>query len=246
MSVREIQFGNRTIRFDLVYSSRKTLEISVLPDRRVIVKAPAGKSEAQVLQRVRQRARWIVRQQAYFLQFDDPQPAKKYISGESFRYLGRQYRLKVISPTPDDDAAAPPPCNECVRLVGGYLRVYSRHKDDGDRVRRLVTRWYREHARRKFAERLHHCAKIVARFGIHPSHVTLRAMKNRWGSCTASGTILLNPRLIEFPTYCIDYVILHELIHLKHRHHGKEFYQLLDTVLPEWPVIKRRLEQPVE
>ena len=245
----EIQYGKNRICFNLTRSERRTLEISVWPDGRVVVKAPADKSIDAILRRVRKRAHWILKQQAYFEQFESPQPPREYVSGESFRYLGKQYRLKIIDiqkdGTENDQRRIESENNhlhrEQVKLVGGYLRVFTQRKEDRSHIKQLVDRWYRRHAERKFAERLGVCQEIMRRHGVGEVTFEIRKMKNRWGSCTPKGRILLNPHLVEFPTYCIDYVILHELCHLLHPHHSKEFYRLLKSVLPEWETIRKNL-----
>lgn len=236
----EIQYGSKTIHFELTFAERKTLEIAVLPDQSVFVKAPNGKPLDEVLQRVQKRARWILKQQAYFASFPQTTAEKEYVSGETFRYLGKQYLLKVIPLNSDSENRLPG--KECVKMVGRYIRVYTWEKDNPSRVKRLLDAWYRDHAEKKFQERIEVCTQVVEKYGIKRLAVEIRAMKNRWGSFTPSGKVLLNPRLIECPTYCIDYVILHEFCHLKYPNHSKEFYRLLQTVLPEWQEIKKRLE----
>lgn len=236
----KIQYGYNTIKFDISFSERKTLEIAVLPDQSVFVKAPEGKRLEEVLQRVQKRARWIVKQQSYFASVNNSFPSKEYVSGETFRYLGRQYRLKIIALNSHFDETIP--SKECVRMIGRYIRVYTKQKDNSSHVKRLLDRWYRAHAERKFEERIDLCSQVMQKYDVKRPSVEIRVMKNRWGSFTPSGKVLLNPRLIEWPTYCIDYVILHEMCHLKYPNHSKQFYQLLETVLPEWEEIKRRLE----
>ena len=231
----EIRYGEQSIPFDLTFAERRTLEISVWPDGRVVVKAPHGKAPDLVATRVQKRARWILRQQAYFRQLDEAQPEKEYVSGESFRYLGKQYRLKVF------EMEKSTPSAESAKLVGGYLQVRTSDKDDRSRVKGLVDKWYRQHAQRKFAERLRLCSDIMRKHGVENPALEIRRMQKRWGSCTPRGTILLNPRLVEFPVYCIDYVILHEMCHLLHPDHSKAFYRLLESVLPEWQAIRERL-----
>jgi predicted metal-dependent hydrolase len=238
--VYQIQYGNKIIKFDISFAERKTLEIAVLPDQSVFVKAPAGKRLEEVLRRVQKRARWIVKQQSYFASVTHSFPPKEYVSGETFRYLGKQYRLKVMPLNSHFDEETP--TRECVKMIGRYIRVYTNRKDDSSHVKNLLDRWYRAHAERKFEERIDLCSQVMQKYGIKRPQVKIRVMKNRWGSFTPSGKVLLNLRLIEWPTYCIDYVILHELCHLKFPNHGKEFYRLLKTVLPEWEEIKKRLE----
>jgi hypothetical protein len=225
-------FGQEKIVFSLAFSPRKRLRISVHPDQRVTVLAPLEVSLERVLARVRRRAGWIIKQRHYFQQFKPIQPPRRYVSGETHLYLGRQYRLKVI------DHEGP----QSTKLVGPFLRVLTPNTNDEDRVKILVNRWYREHAVKTLTRRLEGCVAAVRRLGVEPSEVRFRSMKSRWGSCTPAGRITLNTELARAPVHCIDYVITHELCHLVHPHHGKEFYALLSRVMPDWERRKKRLE----
>src|ERR1035437_102987 len=112
-----IQFGSKQIDFHLEYSDRKSLGITVKPDLSVLVKAPVDTSLVKVKEKLRKKAPWIIRQQSFFLYFHPKTPARKYISGETHLYLGRQYRLKVISYKLKVKS-------EEVKLLGGFLEVY--------------------------------------------------------------------------------------------------------------------------
>src|SRR5690348_1621042 len=96
MPTREIQFGSQTIPYELQFMQRKTLSISVHPDLSVVVKAPQETKLEDVEKKVHKRSRWILNQQRRFEIYLPDVPPRKYISGESHRFLGRQYRLKVI------------------------------------------------------------------------------------------------------------------------------------------------------
>jgi predicted metal-dependent hydrolase len=220
-----LEYGTSTIEYELVYVPRKTLAIDVHPDLRVTVKAPEGSEFALVEQKVRKRAAWIIRQQRDFARYSFELPPRQYVSGETHRYLGRQYRLKVIQSATS---------KEIVKMYRGRLLVYVRALDDRGRVKPLVEAWYRKQAKRVFAERLAECYPRVERFGIEYPEFTVRRMKSRWGSCTASRRIMLNLKLIQMPKDCIAYVITHELCHLVEPNHSPAFYALLDRVMPDW------------
>ena len=228
---KELAYGTSLIRYRELREDRKTLAIEVLPDGNVQVKAPAEADEEQVLARLMHRAGWILKQQRYFAQVGQVHTPKEYVSGESFRYLGRQYRLKVEPGTP-----------ETVKRVGGQLRVTVKEKSP-QRTGKMVEAWFRKQAEAKFAERLMVCIGLFAGQVSTPPPLGVRRMKSRWGSCTADGKIWLNTDLIRAPVYCIDYVITHELAHLLQHNHGPSFYRLLDQVLPDWRERKEKLEQ---
>lgn len=237
---REVEYGTQRINFTVHFSHRKTLAIDVHPDRSVRVVAPEKTDIEEVEKRVRRRARWILRQQRRFSSLVAERVEKEYVSGESFRYLGRQYRLKVV----EFDGRGGG--REKAKLRGGFLYVYTGPEKDRKRIEKLVRGWYRAHAECKFKERFELCCDRVRKYGIQSPPVQLREMRRRWGSCTPGNRILLNPRLIHAPTYCIDCVILHELCHLKHRNHSKAFFRLLEAVFPEWEKVKKRLGQVQE
>lgn len=226
-----VQFGSRTIEFSVVFEERRQLKIEVYPDRRVVAHAPEGKAIDAVAERVRKRGRWVLRQLDYFEQFQPLPPPKRYVSGETHYYLGRQYRLKVVE---DND--------QRVKLTGRYLHVFVADPRDKQKVADRLQLWYRQHARRIFAQRTEQCFEKLRNEGVPFPKVKLRQMRTRWGSYSRPGTILLNPELIKTPLYCIEYVIMHELCHLKHSNHGRGFHRLLTRCMPDWERRKGRLE----
>ncbi len=210
---QSVQYGTTTIHYELIYARRKTLAIHVYPDGHVEVKAPLETPLARVGAAVQKRAAWIVRQQRQYATYPTANPLpRRYVSGEAYRYLGRQYRLKVI----EDQV-------ERVQLSRGFLTVSVTQAEDKARIAALLDQWYRTQAEHIFAERLEVCLARVESLGIVRPALSLRAMKTRWGSCTAKGHINLNPKLIQMPKDLIDYVVLHELCHLKELNHGAAF-----------------------
>ena len=230
-----IQCGEHRIEFTIVRRDRKTLEIGVEPDATVVVAAPRDASLQDIFNKVRKRASWVHRQQRYFSQFLPRLPERRFIAGETHHYLGRQYRLKVM--------AADQPS---VKMIRGFIVVRSRDPGRSDLTRRLVESWYRARARTKLAERLEaNLARFPDPVSYRPRGLIVRKMRRRWGSLSASSRLVLNRRLIEAPVDGIDYVITHELCHLTEPHHGRRFYELLTTVMPDWERRKERLERSV-
>jgi len=230
-TLHEVVFGSERIEFRLRRSKRKTLAITVRPDTSVLVTAPHGAELEAVKAKVRKRAVWIRRQRRFFERYLPPVPPRRYVSGETHRYLGRQYRLKVV------EAA-----KGSVKLKGRFIWVETPHPPDTERVRRLVEAWYMEHARVAFARSLASCLP-----GLHgrvngTPRLHLRRMPKRWGSWTRRGAIYLNPELVRASASWIDYVVTHELCHLVHGNHGKEFFALLRKTMPDWESRKARLE----
>ncbi len=224
-----IQFGSRTINFRLEYSDRKSLGITVTPEMEVLVKAPVGASIEKVQEKIKKKAPWIIKQQSFFLSFQPKTPKRKYISGETHLYLGRQYRLLVKDGF-----------EESVKLKGRFIEVSTRDKS---KVKSLLNDWYLQHAKTRF----HSIAKpLIEKFKKHkvePSSIVLRDMPARWGSCTPKGKIILNPELIKAPRGCIEYVIIHELCHLVYHDHTQKFIDLQTREMKDWEKWKMRLER---
>ncbi len=181
---------------------------------------------------VQGKARWIVRQQRYFKQFEPRGTKREYVSGESHLYLGKRYRLKVHAV----DGAA------YVRLSGPYLNLYCNDASDDSGRQALLCRWYRNHAERVFGEVLVQVLRHKAFKHIKPPPLSIRTMKRRWGSCSALGTVSLNVALIRAPRRCIEYVVSHELCHLLIPDHSEAFWRLLRRVMPDWRARKELLE----
>ena len=225
---RSVEFGSKKIQYSLEYTDRRTLGITVTPEMKVLVKAPPDTDIQRIDRIVKKRAPWILRQLSFFLVFFPKQPPKQYVSGESFLYLGRQYRLKVRRGKV-----------ERVKLSGRYFYVVSQNPVG---TKSLMQEWYWDHAEWKFNEIVAEWLPRFKRLGVEPSELVLRSMPKRWGSCTSKGKIILNPELIKASRNCIEYVIVHEMCHLIHHDHNRKFLGLQKKLLPDWEKVKSRLE----
>jgi predicted metal-dependent hydrolase len=229
--VQTVQFGSMPIRFSVEFRRRKHIGITVRPDLSVHVAAPEGTPLSEVRARVQRRGPWILRQIDRFQQFRPAPTPRQYLNGETHRYLGRQYRLRIVA---GDEPR--------VHLVGRYFEVVVNHPKDVAEVRRLVEAWYLAHARAIFEKRLQVCLAGLRGFADLNPPLLVRRLKTRWGSCSRAGRVLLNTELVQAPTECIDYVIVHELCHLKIPDHSPAFFRLLTRSMPDWKERKEKLE----
>jgi len=229
-----VQYGKERIAFTIECADRKRLSISVHPDLSVSVVAPKEKGTDEIIARVKRRAPWIIRQKRHFEKYHPIPPERRFVSGETHLYLGRQYRLKVREDSRND-----------IKLRGRFFVASVTRREDRDFVRKLMEKWYRNHARALFTRRLDHLHGMIERDGIPKPEFNIRKMRKRWGSCTRSGSILLNTELVKVPIHCIDYVIMHELCHLQVRKHDSSFYRLLSRCMPGWEKRKERLDRIV-
>ena len=230
--VRQVNYGSERIDFLLSRRPRKTLAITVHPDLRVEVVAPLFADEAAVIERVQARARWILRQRRQFLSWMPKPMPRRYQSGETHRYLGRQYRLRIV-----------PKETTGVSIQRGFIEIHQPSSKDSATARKQLDAWFRHQAERRFRRELTKALKRLVLYQLPQPTLRLLRMPKRWGSCTPKGEILLNPELIKAPGICVEYVILHELCHLKHPNHSAAFFRMLDAVLPDWRERKQRLER---
>lgn len=228
---RTVACGSDIVRYRLSYAARETLQIRVRPDREVAVLAPIGRTPEEVDDKIRSRAGWIRQQlRDLDLYYPLPQP-RRFVSGETHWFFGRQYRLRVVDG------------HDAVQPKRPFLIVATREPDNAPRTGELLEAWYRQQAAEAFPKRLRQCMRSARTLVDRAPRLQVRKMSRRWGSCSPSGTITLNVDLVKASSLCIDYVIMHELCHLKVMNHGAEFYTLLSRYMPDWEQRRRRLNE---
>lgn len=226
--INEIVYGEHKISYAVEFCNRKTLEISVLPDSTVQVRAPKGASFNLIADRVKKKAAWIVEKQDWFAKFPKAPPPRQYLGGETHLYLGRRYRLKIEK------------SDSCrVTVDGGYIRVLTKNLQSTF-VKKLLNEWFRDKAKLQFKKIFDDCVKKYAKSNV--PRLQIRDMKTHWGSLSKGGILTLNVKLIATAKECIEYVVVHELCHLKHANHDNAFYRLLETRMPDWQRRKLKLE----
>jgi predicted metal-dependent hydrolase len=176
---------------------------------------------------IRKKARWIIEKQEQIKSNKDSNPAKEFVSGESFPYLGRHYRLKVIKSSKDVE-------RKC-RLVNGRIlvEVNENRGEEGKKVtvKRNLINWYLEHAKEKIGERIGRFGQQIGRW---PANIEIKNQERRWGSCSPNGSIRFNWKIIMAPISVLDYVIVHELCHLIYSHHSTQFWQKVQSIIPDY------------
>lgn len=237
-AVSSVRYGKTSIPYTTRRRANRTsgrVAIHVEPDGRVLVDAPTEASDAQIRAAVASRARWIHSHVAAIADRLAHILPREYVSGESLLYLGRRYRLKVVA-SQDGTRTA--------RLRGSYIEVITPSPRPA-LVRAALAEWYRERARAVFAARLEATASSLRWVRSLPA-IRLQTMKVQWGSCSPAGRLTLNPHLVKAPRECVDYVLLHELCHLKEHNHARSFYRLLEMHMPRWQQRKARLDEMAE
>lgn len=204
---------------------RRTLTLQVLLDGSVRVRAPTSIGLDDIRAFVASRADWIERTRARFAARPQPAP-RPLVAGTALPLLDETLVL-----APEYGRARRDP----VRRDGAMLVICAR---DADHARALLTDWYRGIALQHVACRAAHYSASVGRV---PSRISIRDQRTRWGSCSPSGTISINWRLMLAPAHVMDYVIVHELCHLLHANHGPRFWKLVASVCPDYRQARDRL-----
>lgn len=223
-------YGTTNIKFDVIYKDRKRLEIAVEPPDIITVTAPIGATEEQILAKVKSRANWIIKKLYSFKHMYYIPINREYVNGESFLYLGRNYSMQLIQ----DEAVNKPD----VKLFRGKFIVTVPEKDEII-IRKAMEQWYRDKAQEVIKERIKYYQRF---FNMKPTCVKVKEQKKRWGSCTAKNELLFNWRAIMAKADALDYIIVHEMCHMYHKDHSKEFWAMVASVLPDYEARKSWLK----
>lgn len=231
----QVQWGTTPIPYAIRRSSRRgTVSIAVEAGGSVVLTAPAGVPVGRLDLVVRKKARWIVERMKARRRSEPPPAPHEFVSGETFWYLGRQYRLRIEGGQEGDRVA----------LRGRWLQVAMGHpqkpQDRAQRIRAALASWYREHAADRLPERVAAWAQQVE---VAEPELVVREQAKRWASCDKAGVLRVNWRIIQAPMWLVDYVIAHELVHLRVRDHGSVFWALLGKVMPDYEERREGLAQ---
>jgi predicted metal-dependent hydrolase len=230
-----VKYGSISIFFEVTYAKRKTLAIKVTPNAMVHVIAPIGATENDIADKVKSKAKWIIKNQLFFSQYLPHSSLKKFINGETHLYLGRQYLLSINSLINKGETGN-------VKLFRGKMQIFC-PAEQLSQVESILENFYKVRAKEIFTNILNESIILDKRFSKYTIQLSIRKLNNRWGSCSTSGKIILNYNLIKAPKACIEYVVIHELCHLVHHNHSKEFYKLQEKLFPNWEKWKSKLEQ---
>lgn len=199
----------------LIRSKRKTIAIIVQRDGKVIVRAPLKASERQIRQFVGSKSGWIGEKK---IQMQEQAPAlqKKFTAGERFPYLGQEYALSVVSGP-----------RAGLRFEGGF----SLNQNSQAEAALLFEKWYKAAARQVLNERTRFYAQ---KFGLEYKKIRISSARTRWGSCSSRGTLSFTWRLVMAPLEVVDYVVVHELAHLRMQNHSAAFWAEVAKMLPDF------------
>lgn len=199
----------------LIRSKRKTVAIIVQRDGKVIVRAPLKASQRQIRQFVETKIGWILEKKAQAQQ-QPPQTARQFTAGERFPYLGREYALSVVSGP-----------RAGLRFEAGFFL----NQNSQAEAALLFEKWYKAAARKVLTERVRFYAQ---KFGLKYQKIRISSARTRWGSCSSRDTLSFTWRLVMAPLEVVDYVVIHELAHLRHPNHSAAFWAEVAGMMPDY------------
>lgn len=220
------------IEYKVIYSARRTLAISILPDATVIVRVPYRTPAKSITGLVSSKATWIRKHTDRFRNNPRKVDKKLFTNGEKHHYLGAEMALRI-------EKSSKPYC----RFTDENIEIGTSYPEDPKAVRHILYQGYRIEANRVFPETMKRILREKESYGFKVSVLRIRTMKSRWGSCSSKGAISLNTELIRMPAIYLEYVILHELSHLRHHNHGASFYELLSELFPDWKEVRKELKR---
>ena len=224
------KYGTKFVTFNVIYRKRKTMSIEVEPSGEINVISPLGFTDEEVLLKVKSKANWIVQKQYELKSVNDQKINREAVNGESFMYLGRNYSLQLVV---DEDVK-----DINVKLYRGKFVVTTYTKDE-EKIKSALENWYREKTLIKAKERIKY---YEVYFSDKVSNIKVKEQKKRWASCTSRNELLFNWRCSMAPSNVFDYMVVHEMCHMKYKDHSKEFWDRVRSVLPDYEIRRKWLK----
>jgi len=208
----------------LTRSKRKTIALIIERDGTLTVRAPMRAPNDLIQKFIQEKADWITRTREKFRGVA-PQEPRKFIDGETFLFLGSSFDLKLVKPQ-----------RPSLQFKHGFTLSQTMQAN----AERLFIRWYKEQAQAVMTERVRHYSAL---HGFSPGQVKITSARTRWGSCSSNGTLNFTWRLVMAPLEVIDYVVLHELAHLRVKNHSKKFWSVVASICPQYTSHRKWLRE---
>jgi predicted metal-dependent hydrolase len=219
------------ISYRVIHSSRRTMAISILPDASVIVRVPYHTSEKRIQKLISDKSAWILKHTNNF-RVENQKRSISYTDGSLHPLRGSDIKLIIEKSS-----------KSFYRIGEGTITIGLNNPDDQKMVKSILYGIYKDQANRVFPLLTDGILKRFDSYGFKPRELVIRTMKRRWGSCSNKGKITLNTELIKLSERYIEYVIIHELCHLRHHNHGEGFYSLLEELFPDWKNARKEMKR---
>lgn len=220
----EIKFGNKKIEFDRLLSKTKEIvTLRIEPPKKLSVLAPDDLNEGDLAQIIKKKASWVIDKFQKLDEIQASQSNREFISGESFLFKGKLLRLKVL---PTDSSNGDSVFTDTTTI---FCKT-SKHKEQAC-LKKLIENWYKQKAKNYLTNRT---TLLSQKFSKKPTKLRVRNQMLRWGSCTKAGELLVNWKIMMAPPSVIDYVIIHELVHLQEKNHSEKFWKTVKNAMPNY------------
>ena len=219
------------VEFRVVFSRRRTLGISVLPDASVIVRVPYRTSRKTISRIVGEKSAWIIRHRDNFKNQYQNKPGRSYTNGSSQLFRGSTYILNLSESR-----------KKFVKFNGSSIDIGLENTGDEPTVRKMLQKAFKNEAVMYLPNMFYNIIEKNKDYGFKPTGLVIRSMRTRWGSCSNKGKITLSSELIRLSDRYIEYVIVHELCHLKQHNHGPKYYGLLSELYPDWKRARKEMK----
>lgn len=213
---------NREIRFNIIYRKRKTMSLEIKRDGIINVIAPNGLDKTFIVDKVKNKSDWIIKKLDEIEVLNNNRYTRSYESGDIFLYLGNEYILEVLVDKTTIGTS--------VSLENNKLIVRS-NSNTKDVIQRALKNWYTDETLGITKERINYYKLF---FEDTVTSIKIKDQKSRWASCTYKNEILFNLRCSMMPIQIIDYIVVHEMCHMEHRNHSKDFYLAVERILPDY------------
>jgi predicted metal-dependent hydrolase len=219
------------IEFKVIYSGRRTLGISVLPDASVIVRVPYRTSAKTIIRIVEEKSLWIIKHRDNYRNRDTIKSVRSYSNGSAHLFRGNESILSIQKSR-----------KPYVSFNGSSIEMGLYMNNNELSIKKLLYKGYKDEAIKQLPVILNRILEQHADQKFKPTGLVIRSMKRRWGSCSNRGKITLSTELIKLSDIFIEYVILHELCHLRQHNHGPKYYELLSELYPDWSKVRKEMK----
>lgn len=226
-----ILYKDIPINFEIEYKKRKTFAIEIIPPNKIKVKSPRGISKSKIEELVHSKANWIIKKLEEFKDIEHMQIERRFVDGEIFMYLGKEYILKITQ-NKNLKKAEVSICNEFIHVKTPKIEI--------EIIKKIMIEWYKIECDKKIRERIEVYGQ---KLGEMPRIIKVKEQKRRWGTCTSRRDVLFNWKCIMAPIDVIDYIVVHELCHLVHMNHSANFWSLVKSNFPHYEEKKQWLRK---
>lgn len=233
-------YKEESIDVKLIYRKRKNISIRIIPKNTIEIISPKSVSISFLKKVLDEKSSWIMKTLDKFEKFDESFKDRKYVNGEIFYYLGTEYKLKII----EDKNINNKNNAYCYIDIKNENLIITTNNNEAEYIKNELRKWYKIESEKIVIKRLEFLKKENTIMNqLTPNIIKIKEQKKRWGSCTSNKAIYINSRIAMARIDVIDYILVHEFSHLVHMNHSKDFYNLIESILPEFKECEKWLKE---